>query len=172
MKAEGIVDKLRIRLFEPDDSVHELTLLINRAYKTLSDMGLKYVATWQDDKITLKRIKSVECYVGILDDRIVATISLREPSSGKGCDWYKRQDVAIFNQFAVAPELQGSGIGTAMLEFAENRGRELGAAELAMDTAESATHLIDWYTGLGYRFIQNVDWEITNYISVVMSKTL
>lgn len=165
-------ENLEIRLLEPSDSVSELTLLLNRAYKRLADMGLKYVATWQDDEITRKRLKGVECYVGLINGKIIAMVSLRPPSLGKGCEWYKRTDVATFNQFGVEPELQGNGIGSVMLEFIENRARELGAVELAFDTAEHAKHLIEWYGKMGYRFVQNVDWEMTNYISVVMSKAL
>ncbi|MBW1796697.1 MAG: GNAT family N-acetyltransferase, partial [Deltaproteobacteria bacterium] len=45
-----------------------------------------------------------------------------------------------------------------------------GASELALDTAEQATHLINWYERLGYRFIEYVDWDVTNYRSVIMSK--
>lgn len=164
--------KLEIRLFGADDSIHDVTLLLNRAYSELADMGLKYVATWQDDKITKSRLSNMECYIGLIDGEMVATISLREPSQGKGCDWYKRDDVASFNQFAVQPELKRKGIGSVLLEYVENRAREMGANELAFDTAEQAVHLIEWYGRKGYRFIQNVDWEMTNYISVVMSKTL
>jgi hypothetical protein len=46
------------------------------------------------------------------------------------------------------------------------------AAELAVDTAEPARHLIDWYTRLGYRFIEYAQWDVTNYRSVVMSKPI
>lgn len=47
-----------------------------------------------------------------------------------------------------------------------------GADELALDTAEGATHLTRWYERLGFRFFQHVSWDETNYLSVVMSKRL
>jgi len=161
-----------IRRLGADEPVSELTLLLNKAYKTLADMGLKYVATWQGDDITRKRIKDAECYVGLIDGKIVATISLRDPSSGKGAEWYVQEDVAHFNQFAVEPLQQGYGIGSRLLEFTENRAREMGAKELALDTAEPAKHLTRFYEKRGYRFIGYVDWDVTNYRSVIMSKTL
>ena len=55
---------------------------------------------------------------------------------------------------------------------AETCAERDGAAELALDTAEPARHLIDWYTRLGYRFIEYAQWDVTNYRSVVMSKRL
>jgi GNAT superfamily N-acetyltransferase len=166
------VDRLEIRLIGPDDPIHDLTLLLNRAYKRLADMGLKYVATWQGDDITLRRIKEAECWLGFLDGALVAAVSLRGPTKGKGSEWYSRPDVATFNQFAVKPELQGQGIGSKLLDHIEKRAEELGAAELALDTAEPAVHLIEFYEKRGYRSIEKVDWDVTNYVSVIMSKTL
>ena len=69
-------------------------------------------------------------------------------------------------------DVSGQGIGSAMLELIENRAAELGAEELALDTAEGAIHLIDYYKKRGYRFIEYVDWDITNYRSVILSKRL
>jgi hypothetical protein len=46
------------------------------------------------------------------------------------------------------------------------------ASELALDTAEPALHLIDWYERRGYRFIEYVQWRGKRYRSVIMSKTL
>lgn len=47
-----------------------------------------------------------------------------------------------------------------------------GAAELALDTAEGAHHLIRYYSARGYRFVDYVQWNDTNYRSVLMSKRL
>ncbi len=167
-----IAEQLEIRLFGSEDSVSELTGLVNRAYKQLGDMGLKYVGTWQGDEMTERRITDAECYVGLLDGRLAATILLRSPGKKRGPGWYSRDDVAVFGQFGVEPELRGRGIGSMMLKRVEDRAREMGAAELALDTAEPATHLIEWYTRRGYRFIEYVQWSVTNYRSVIMSKTL
>jgi hypothetical protein len=42
--------------------------------------------------------------------------------------------------------------------------------ELAMDTAEQATHLVELYTRLGYRHVGWVQWPGKVYRSVVLSK--
>jgi len=165
-------DNFEIRPLQPTDSISELTRLINRAYSQLAELGLKYVGTWQGEEMTKKRLKDVECYVGVSNTQIISTIALRPPDTGKGSPWYLRKDVAIFGQFGVLPEYQRNGIGTMMVRHCEDRARQLGAKELACDTAEPATHLIRWYKRMGYRFIEYVDWEITNYRSVILSKTL
>jgi hypothetical protein len=53
-----------------------------------------------------------------------------------------------------------------------DRARELGAREIALDTAEPATHLVSWYTRLGFRFVEHWQWSYTNYRSVVLSRAL
>ena len=75
-------------------------------------------------------------------------------------------------QFAVEPGQQRNGLGGTLIQFAENRARELGAKELALDTAVPATHLIQYYERRGYRHVGFAQWKTTNYQSVILSKTL
>src|SRR5207253_1167806 len=145
--------EVKIRLLADTDSFAELTELLHRAYAQLADLGLRFVATHQDEATTLHRIQGFECYVAEVDGRIAGTIVFRGPGLSKGCPWYDQPDVACFGQFGVEPELQGRGIGTALLDFVEARARETGAAELALDTADSATHLIELYSRKGYRIV-------------------
>jgi len=59
------------------------------------------------------------------------------------------------------------------MDMVENRARALGAAELALDTAEGAHALIERYTKRGYRFVGYADWRPrTNYRSVILSLDL
>ena len=164
--------EVTIRPLAESDSITELTQLLHRAYAQLAAMGLKFVATHQDVETTKHRLKDAECYVAELDGRIVGTILFRPPGTARGCDWYNRSDVAIFGQFGVEPAVQGHGIGGALLDHVEQRARELNATELALDTAESAHHLIDLYSKRGFRIVGNVKWDPVNYRSVIMSKAL
>jgi GNAT superfamily N-acetyltransferase len=161
-----------IRPLSDYDSIAELTEMLHRAYARLAEMGLRFVATHQDEETTRHRIRNAECYVAEVDGRVVGTIAFRGPGTNGGCPWYERPDVAGFGQFGVEPALQGNGIGSALLDFVEARAKETGAAELALDTAESANHLIDLYARRGYRIVDNVKWEPVNYRSVIMSKSL
>ncbi|WP_312116724.1 hypothetical protein [Brevibacillus reuszeri] len=42
----------------------------------------------------------------------------------------------------------------------------------SLDTAEGAHHLIRYYSARGYRHVDYVQWNETNYRSVLMSKKL
>ena len=80
--------------------------------------------------------------------------------------------MAAAHQFAVDPEHQGFGIGRMLLERAQEWARDGGFAELAMDTAEQASHLIDLYVRLGYRQVGSVQWLGKVYRSVILSKRI
>ena len=107
-----------------------------------------------------------------MDGAIVGTVTLKSIENTKGSPWYDRADVAAFGQFAVRPDLQRKGIGARLMDKVEGRARELGVAELALDTSERASGLITMYQSRGYRFIEYAQWEITNYRSVILSKRL
>ena len=152
--------------------MRELTDLLHRAYGPLAQAGFRFLASWQDEEVTRRRVEGTECWVAERDGRIIGTATLRPPGCSKGTPWYERPDVAVIGQFAVEPACQGSGLGTALMKHLEARARAIGMAHVAVDTAEGATRLIRYYEGLGYRLVERVQWDVTNYRSVVLSKSL
>jgi GNAT superfamily N-acetyltransferase len=96
--------------------------------------------------------------VAVTGEELVGTITLRPCDRTRGSPWLDRPDVASVGQFAVDPAFQRCGIGSRLLRFAEQRAAILGAAELALDTAEPAQNLIDFYAARGYRFIEHLQW--------------
>jgi GNAT superfamily N-acetyltransferase len=171
-KGESVTNTIIIRPWRDTDSVPELTGLLHRAYARLADMGLRYMATHQSDAVTLERIGQGECFVAEADGVICGTIIFKTSEETKGCPWYNTEGVASLGQFAVEPSLQANGLGRRLMDLVEQRALASGAREIALDTAEPATHLVGWYTKLGYRFIEHAQWSHTNYRSVIMSKAL
>ena len=162
-----------IRPFMNDqDDIEQLTHVLNRAYKQLADMGLMYVASYQKSDVTFARIQDGYCLVAIQDDSIVGTATYYPSGTKGGSHRYEKEGVGVIGQFGVLPELQSTGVGSALLESIEQNAFEDGAEELALDTAEGASHLRSYYSKRGYRFIEYTDWEVTNYRSVIMSKSL
>lgn len=162
------------RALKSNDSIEAITILLNKSYKFLLDMGLNYVAATQDASVTLNRIeKAYKCFVGIYKGEIISTISLYRYSPSSHSKWYNEKHVAKFGQFAVLPEFQKFGIGNKMMEIVEHEASALeNISELALDTAETAYHLIHYYEKRGYRYIETIQWNETNYKSVIMSKCL
>ena len=165
-------DGTRIRRWTDKDDVSALTRLLNRAYRPLADAGMRYVASWQDDEITLRRLESGEAWVSEAEGRIVAAVVLVPPGPHPRVPYYSRPGVAYFHQFAVDPDFQGRGIGRGLLDHLERRAREVGATELALDTSDGAVDLRRMYERLGYRAVGSQDWAETNYESVILAKNL
>lgn len=163
---------ISIRPLLAGDSLEDITDLLHRAYAVLAGMGLRYMATHQSVEVTRSRVAQGECFVATSSEAIVGTIVFRNGAQTGGCPWYDRPEVASFGQFAVEPRLQSNGLGRRLIAQVEERARATGAGEIALDTAEPARHLVDWYGRLGYRFIETTNWGHTNYRSVVMSKAL
>lgn len=166
-----------LRLAGEDEDWEALTALLHRAYGTLAAQGLRFYASHQPVEQTRKRAAQGECWLGELDGRVVSTITLVPPERCAGSDgqarWYDRPEVARFGQMAVEPSLRRRGLGGQLMDLVERRARELGAQELALDTAEGASDLLRMYEARGYRFIEEVDWRpTTNYRSRLLSLRL
>lgn len=169
---ERLASKIRIRPLEPGDSLAHLTGMLHRAYKQHADRGIKALAAFQPEEVTRKRIAGGECSVALYMAKIVGTILFRGPGQLGGTPWFERPDVATFSQFAVEPEYQGRGIGSELMALIERRAAATGARELALSTPEPAVWLVLMYERHGYRIVERVNWNETNYTSVVMSKAI
>jgi GNAT superfamily N-acetyltransferase len=163
---------ITIREWELSDGAQLLTELLHLAYKKQADRGLRYLASYQSLDITLQRIREGTCFVAVKDGIYIGTITYYSPEQVSGCKWYDRNDVASYGQFAVHPRVQSKGLGSKMIELVEDIARKEGAAEIAIDTAESALDLISFYKNRNYREVDRVQWKETNYQSVILSKQL
>jgi GNAT superfamily N-acetyltransferase len=170
--SEGGTVALTLRRLDVSDSFAHLTALLHRAYAPLAASGLRFLATHQSEEVTRERCNSGVCFVAELDSCVVGTVTYYPPSATKGSPWLDRPDVASFGQLGVEPKLRGQKIGHGLVAAVEQQARIDGAVELALDTALAARHLVTWYERLGYRRIEIVSWPVTNYRSVIMSKTL
>ena len=61
-----------------------------------------------------------------------------------------QSDALLLDNVAVAPAAQGTGLGRALLQFAEAQARQLGFPQLRLYTNEAMTENIGLYSRLGY----------------------
>jgi GNAT superfamily N-acetyltransferase len=162
----------KIRELTSGDSLNEITSLLHRAYARLGAMGLNYTAVNQSPEVTAERVAGGRCFVAELEGKVVGTILVKPTYRMNECEYFTRPGVAAVHQFAVDPDVQGKGIGKALLRNCEDWASESGYRELAMDTAEQAAHLVTLYASLGYEQVGFVQWPGKVYRSVVMSKRL
>ncbi len=165
--------ELLIKLFQNDrqrDLVPYLTRRLHEAYKPLADRGFRYSATHQPPETTKRRMESGETYLAYWDGQLAGLITLIPSSPDSRCEYYRREGLYHFGQFAVWPEFQGKGIASRLLLHMEERTKALGGRELALDTAEGAVELIAMYKRRGFKPVSTTQWDSTNYISVVLAK--
>ncbi len=166
---------IRISRFRPErDSFGDLTKLLNAAYASLADAGLNYVAATQGAEVTAKRIEAASgCWVAHANEALAGTICYYKRSrTPPAPEWYAREDVGYFAQFAVDPSFQGCGIGSQLMNVAEERAIADGNLELACDTAVPALRLVRFYQRRGFRRVGRHQWPHACYESVVLSKRL
>ncbi|MBK9002197.1 MAG: GNAT family N-acetyltransferase [Myxococcales bacterium] len=163
---------LIIRPIQPDDDWAELTELVHRAYAPLAARGLRFHASYQDESVTRERAGEGECYLALIDGRLIGTVTALPAGRESESAWYRRSDTASMGQLAVDPGHQGRRIGAALMDRAEKRAVEWGAQWIAIDTSEHATELIETYRRRGYEIVERVRWDVTNYQSVVLAKRL
>lgn len=165
-----------VRPLRPSDSIPAITRLLHRAYAKQVAMGLQPLAGRQDDSVTAERAANSECYLALVEgaggETIGGVILFEEQERATFPAFFLKPHVCHFAQFGVDPDVQGRGIGRALLEVVERRAREKGATELALSMAEPDRELYDFYLRRGYRFVEHWQWPYTNYRSCILSKTL
>jgi GNAT superfamily N-acetyltransferase len=157
---------------EHAELVPELTELLHQAYKPLADRGFRYSATHQPPETTLKRLKYFESYLAYWNGQLAGTIALIQWKTDSPCEYYRKEGIYHFGQFGVKPEFQGQGIANHLLLKIEERTKQLGGKELALDTAEGAVELIEMYKRRGFKAVSTTQWASTNYRSIIMTKEI
>lgn len=113
--------------------------LLHAAYASNLAMGMNFTAA----TITLQQgeyfLAGSLVWGGFAETQLVATFTLRWDE--EGCH---------LNLLAVCPDHGRLGYGDLALSEAESRARDLGAAELLLDTAEVHPWLLDFYRSRGY----------------------
>lgn len=164
---------LSCREVSAEDDLAALTQLIRSAYAPHAASGLRYWATHQSVEDTAKRLASGHGFVGELNGRVVATVTLRRAEPDSKVELLREPHTWSFGQFAVAPEQKGKGFGKQIHDFALSYAARHGCTKMALHTAQPATALIAMYQSWGYELAGTCDWRPhTNFLSVLMSKPL
>ncbi|OAB63727.1 hypothetical protein AY599_04675 [Leptolyngbya valderiana BDU 20041] len=173
---------MSVRPLLATDPIAPITALLHRAYQSQRDRGMDPLAGRQSVEITRQRCYRGQTFLALtpaggapssrLAERLLGAILFQEREDAAFPPWFLRKDVTHFSQFAVEPTLQRGGVGSALLNRVEQETLALGATELALSMAEPDAPLREYYERRGYRVVQTWQWPYTNYLSLIMSKTL
>lgn len=86
--------------------------------------------------------------VAVLGGRMVGAVRARHDGA-----------MLLIGRLAIAPDMQGEGIGTALLSAVEDRGRDLGCRTAELFTGSRSEANIRLYERCGYRQAERVPGE-------------
>jgi GNAT superfamily N-acetyltransferase len=146
-------ETIAIRLLAASESrdthlVDHLTDLINRVYE-VAEAGLWRDGTTRTTASELAElIRAQEIAVATRSGQIAGAVRIHDV----------RDDVSEFGMLVAAPEQRGTGVGRALVAFAEQRSRERGLRAIQLELLLPRTwqhptkeFLKAWYGRIGYR---------------------
>jgi GNAT superfamily N-acetyltransferase len=147
-------DAVAIRLLGPADDDRALAghvaALINTAYRA-TEAGIWRDGTTRTNAAEVGRlIAAGEIAVAARDDRLAGAVRIRDVPG----------DASEFGMLAAAPDEHGTGVGRALLDFAEERARARGLRAMRLELLVPRTwkhpskeFLKAWYGRRGYRLV-------------------
>ena len=131
--------------------VQRLTDLVNEVYDVAEDGLWQPGATRTTPSELAGLISDGQIAIATRDGAPTGMIRLRETSA----------DTAEFGMLVADPAARNTGIGRALLDFAEDRSRERGLRTMQLEllvprtfTHPSKAFLKDWYGRRGYRLVR------------------
>ena len=150
-----------IRKATPSDE-HSISHVLLTTFEHLyHEMGVKMSEdrrSYLIDQATRRRFATSIVYE--MDGEIIGTITLTPPSSHCEAWLDGAWDLRLL---AVDPRMQGQGIGTALIEFAERQALEAGATEICLHARRGVAHQARFYTACGYERDAVGDLDVQPY---------
>ena len=146
-------DETRVEWLAPaagheGDLVDRLTDLVNGVHATAESGLWADGATRTTASELIALISAREIAIAVQDGRLVGSVQIHDVAP----------DVSEFGMLVAAPQRRGTGIGRALLEFAEQDGRERGLRAMQLELLlprtwqhPSKEFLKAWYYRCGYR---------------------
>jgi GNAT superfamily N-acetyltransferase len=148
---EIVVGLLAAAVGDDPGLVDQLTDLINDVYATAESGLWRDVATRTTAPELAELIRARQIAVATRQGHIVGSVRVHEVS----------HDMSEFGMLVAHPDHRGSGVGRALLDFAERRSRERGlrAIQLELLVPRAWSHptkefLKAWYGRSGYRVVR------------------
>jgi ribosomal protein S18 acetylase RimI-like enzyme len=99
------------------------------------------------EELRAELIENLGC-VAVDDRRLIGAVRARADGG-----------LLLIGRLAIAPDMQGRGVGTALLDAVESRGREAGCREAELFTGSLSDANLRLYERAGYRETARVEGE-------------
>ena len=148
------------------------------------ELLITIVATYSDEPEHLAAIRAQlgkelseagdnrHVFVGVGDDMVVATIQLIVGNADNDPDLADGRQVAHLHNLQVRSELQGQGIGRAMMHLIENQARKMDKTTLTLGVDDNNDRAIHLYKKCGYQVFKIEPGREPGERCLLMSKRL
>jgi GNAT superfamily N-acetyltransferase len=146
---------MRVRVAEPGDlpDAGRVTVAAYRADGSVKD-GDSYLEALGDAE---RRARAAELYVAVEDGRVLGTVTYCPPVGE--LSELAAPDEGEFRFLAVAPAVQGRGVGRALVERCLDRAREERRTAVVLCSLPTMTSAHRLYGRLGFRRTPDRDWS-------------
>ncbi|MBN1211548.1 MAG: GNAT family N-acetyltransferase [candidate division Zixibacteria bacterium] len=111
-------------------------------------------------------------YVGYKNDICVAMIQLILKNADNDPDLADSKKIAHVHNLQVRQDLQGNGIGRTMMDFIEDKAREMGIKVLTLGVDDVNKRAIKMYKNRGYETFKTEPGRYPGEFGYCMKKTL
>ncbi len=135
------------------NDVKQIMEIINETVKEMKSYNnTQWDETYPQDKDFIKDIESQDLYVDKKDDIITGFICVNyiEPSEYNDINWSRDDKCMIIHRMAVNSNCRNQGIGTKLMNFAEELALQNNVTYLKTDTYSINTKMNSLFNKFGY----------------------
>ncbi len=141
-------------------SVRDLVGIMDIIEKTIEDMKKAENFQWNSDyptrDIFADDIKNGDLF--ILEEKSgsisgMICVNFDEPEEYDGLGWSCNKKAAILHRLVVNSAAKGQGIGTRLMQFAEEKAAQMGTDYLKSDTYSTNKQMNNLFEKMGYTYI-------------------
>ena len=139
--------------------VEEILNLIQACKKSLiEDSIYQWDDLYPNSNIVQRDQANGTLYIAIIADTLIGTISLsseQEPEYAQ-VKWQFSEPSLVIHRVCVSPSHQSHGIGTSLINFAENHAQNKGFCSIRLDVYSGNYSAVSLYEHLGYSRVGQV----------------
>lgn len=164
-----------IKIVEKSDDVswEKVTEVIHDAYKVNEKNNLLFAALKSTPEENSQKILDGKCFLALDGKEVAGLVFLRFPSypylikkNGKG-KWYCDKLYGMVINLAVREKYKKQGIGEKLLLRLIDECKQLNYDSIMIDTSCKLKWLNKFYASLGFKKVDFISWETTNYYTIV-----
>lgn len=129
--------------------------LMKRVIPVMLESGNEqWDAEYPNEDVFRQDINEHNLFVLVLDNKLVGAVVINAifPPEYMSVDWKTSPNTYTFHRMMVDPELQGKGIATAIFQFIEKRGKNMGLKSLRVDTNVNNKTMRSLFEKFNYTF--------------------